>query len=907
MPPSASWWLQRKDEALLDLWGKRSEQAGGSVERVETLPPPPTAVRLKVAGDTITLASPTPLEGEPLFPHLFGVTTQVRGKEVRYQLPLRALNAYLLRHFLKKHHVMVTPEEAKSLTLMANKITKPQVRLASTGKHVEVLIPPLEPYQAILRMVNGYPVANGGYRVALTKVLDLEALSATLEDLPPLAFTREVHALVHAPIPGFDGTVASLKTLPLSLLNVVAANSQSYKSLSKSRKTLEEKMASFGLATLHDLMHFLPRRYIDKSAPQDLRDLMVDEPATIVGRITSVGDLPKSMGVVFTVETSPGNNARAIFWRQHWLKTKFKVGQEVLITGKFGLWNKRPQLGGSSIEDAKEAELLPVVPIYKQSESRGVTSAFILAAQRELFARLGPIALPSYLQGVGRVDYYEAFKELHLPTTLRHHEKVVDSLAYYELVYMQLVIQEAREATLQRRGVMQEASGRNLQEKVRKILPFTLTQGQETAVARLNESLAGDRPTTTLLNAEVGSGKTLVGQMAALRAVEAGQQVAVIGPTEILARQLYETFKKLVDGLAGEGEEITLAFYNGSMKAAEKRALQAQVTAGEVDILVGTSGIMGEKFTYKSLGLVVVDEQQKFGAEQRSSLLTRRKDGLVPDLLMQTATPIPRSTAQVFYGDVDMILLKDRPPGRLPIVTEWLREDPQEVLQQSVNHMWADILQEAEAGNQTFVITPLVRESTTVDAASVERSYEALKEGVFPGLRVAHVHGQMKGEEQAEVMAAFREKKYDILVSSLVVEVGVDIPDATRVVILSADRLGASSLHQIRGRVGRNSKPSRCYLVSLGLTESSEIRLQSLVDSDNGFEVAKVDLKSRGEGKIFGVEQSGASEMVFASLRRHGKWVAQAKEEARSILAGPHRDEALRDAYEKFEIEGRLM
>lgn len=892
---------------MIDLWGDEpSDRVSRAV--VETKISTNRDVVLQLEGQFIKISSRPDLTQHRDFRSLIGVSELRDNPTHSYSIPLRPVNAYVLRHILKDYTIQITPQAAKQLTQEADKVSTPVGRLSETGKHVELQVPPLEVYREVLRTVNGYPLQNGMYRVPIGKVLDLETLSASVESsLPKIKFTQEVRALTRSSIPGFDGTIESLKTIPVGELNVVKANSQAYKNMKKSKKTLEEKLSDFGISTLYDLLTWLPKRYIDKSSPQEIRDLMVDEPATIIGTVVASENMPRNMGVSFQIETESGRGIRVSFWRQQWLKNKFKIGSEVLVTGKYTPWKGQPQLNGTSIEDAKEAAMLPVVPVYKQSESRGITTTFLLSAVRELFSRLGPIPLPSYLAGENRPDYYEAFKELHIPSTLDNHSRIIDSLAYYELVMMQLLMQETKERSVARPGIPMSQTSLDLQAQAVAALPFQLTNSQIRAVDSLNEKLADKRPSTTLLNADVGAGKTLVAQLACLRAVEAGYQAVLVGPTEVLARQLYETFDKLGRLLEERGERVNIAYLSARLKAAEKKKVLAAVKSGEVDIVVGTHSTMGSTVEYKNLGFVAIDEQQKFGAEQRTTLLNSRSDGKIPDLLMQTATPIPRSTAQVFYGDIDMLLLDEKPPGRLPIITKWVEEDPQEVIAQGINPMWSDIRAEAMKGNQTFVITPMVRESSSIDAASVERTFKALSESVFAGLRVGFVHGQMKGDGQKEAMQAFRQKEYDVLVASTVVEVGVDIPDATRVVILSADRMGASSLHQIRGRVGRNDKQSVCYLVSLGRTENSRIRLQSLVDSEDGFEVAKADLFTRGEGKVFSGNQSGASDLMFASLVRHGKWVKQARKEALDILASNERESALEDCRKHFASEGRLV
>jgi len=826
----------------------------------------------------------------------------------QYLLRLTPLNAFVLRRALMGYKNIINPSDVQIMASEADKVPLPEAHLTEDGKHVEIVAPKIKFYTELLSKVNSYPTKTG-YRVEIARVMDLETLSETTESrFPKIKFDRKVLQLNREPIVGFDGTLQSLKDIPIGSLNVVSANNQSWKALKGSKQTLEEKMQSLGINSLYDMLFWLPKRYIDKSKPQDISDLVEGETAVVVGKIDETHEITAGRGgAVFTVKTNTGNTIRTTFFNQKWLLSKFSVGNEVLVTGKFSWWNKKPQISGSSIEHAEEAAMLPIVPIYKQSPSKGITTYFLMASNRELLSRLGDIKLPPYFRQEGRMNYCEALSELHFPSSLAEHKKAVETLAYYELIHMQIIVQEAKEKSELRAGLVIPEGKRKLQAKGIKMMPFELTVSQKRAVVEMNSKLENHLPSSTLLSADVGAGKSAIAQLAALRAVDGGYQAVVIGPTDILARQLFEGFKKLLDKIEEKfGDHIPIIFINGSMKAKEKKEAFKKISDGEISIVVGTHSVMNS-VTYNNLGFVAIDEQQKFGAEQRSKLLTSREDGAIPDIMMQTATPIPRSTAQVFYGDIDMIELAEKPPGRIPIVTEWIREDPNEMIEQITNKVWADIIEEAGKGNQTFIITPLVSESTKIDSASVERTYKSLQQMALSGLRIGFVHGQMKQDLQQQEMDKFRNKEYDVLVSSMVVEVGVDIPDATRVAILSADRLGSASLHQIRGRVGRNSKPSKCYLVSLGKTENSQIRLQSLVDSENGFDIAKADLELRGEGNMFSTEQSGRSEMIFANLAKHRDKINEAKEEAKRILKSPFKDAAIKDSKEKFQSEERII
>lgn len=1279
-----------------DLWADTETE---NKEKIEEKALPVLTVNdgfkaaIQLHGKDIFFASKFNLKDKPEFENFLKVNEHENNNALfNYSVRFNPINSFVMRALLKGIKTEISSTDAKLLSTEADKISVPTVTLSEDKKHVIVTVPGIKAYKDLLVKVNGYPTKEG-YKVALTRVLDLEIMANTIKNgFPKIVFSKEVLQLNRDPIVGFDGTLDSLKKIPVSALNVVNSNSQTWKALKKSSKTLEEKMKSFGIESLHDLLFWLPKRYIDKSKPQEIDDLVEGEPATITGVIDYVAELGGGNGVVFQVKTGTGSTIRTTFFRQKWLKIKFKVGDEVLVTGKFSPWKGQPQLNGSSIEHAVEATMLPIVPVYKQSESKGITTYFIMAANRELLSRIDGLELPVYFKQKGRIDYHTALTELHFPSSLKAHFEAVETLAYYELIYMQLIMQEARENSIDKPGIsMTRNRDRDLQYSAYKNLPFELTDSQKKAVVEMNKKLSTEVPSTVLLNADVGAGKglledeviltpkgwkklkelkkgdkvigrngkptkiigyypqgyqevakitfsdnseiitdlehrwtvmptnqfpakyasghlpeyvistgemisegsinidivqqgrfglitkktpvktnflnsrgnykwkipllsspvefeelekplpldpyifgywlgdgssgslelgvgkddientrslikekwlgyttesidkrndsvslklkkekayglnllrsmnvwrnkhipdyylrsspenrlallqglmdsdgsadlkgyasfgnnnknlidgvielvrslggrayisrerycsypgpsgekivspnlsyevivdmplgmnpfllkrkadryanrvnsrpkksrsltrlitnveklpnkmkticikveapdelfitkdyivthnTIVSQLACLRAVEAGRQAVILAPTDVLARQLFSTFEKLTKPLLVNGKEVKIGFLSGSMKVAEKKPIIKDVNDGVIDVLIGTHSVMASNVKYNDLGLIIIDEQQKFGAEQRTHLLNSREDNLVPDLLMMSATPIPRSTAQVFYGDIDMIELTEKPPGRKPIVTEWIQENPVDIVNDAVNPIWSDVISEAQKGHQTFIITPLVSESDRVDAASVEKSFEALKNVALSGLRLAFVHGRMKPVEQQEIMKKFREKEFDVLIASTVIEVGVDIPDATRVIILSADRLGASSLHQIRGRVGRNNKASKCYLVSLGKTENSQLRLQSLVDSEDGFDIAKVDLKIRGEGTMFSSDQSGHSGMAFASIEKHSERISEAKEEAIRILRSPFRVIALRDAENKFESNGRLF
>lgn len=862
---------------------------------------------LKVSGEDVLIYSRIDLSQFEAFASLYYTEHQRIHGGWKTEVRINPRVALVLKVLLPSK-VLIPSDLKSSFREMLREVDKPVASLAENGKHIEITVPKIRYYRELMSKLGAYPLKNGTYKLLIDKALDLEALgsgilSDTSRKFPAISLDDEVKQLNKEPVPGFDGTVDSLRIIPVSALNVVSADIQTWKQKKGNSKTIEEKLEVFGITKLHDLLFWLPKRYIDKSDPQDISDLIEGETATVLGSITAANSMPNDMGAKFSLELESGKTTDVIFWRQGWLKNKFPVGSEVIITGKFGLYKNRPSLSGSSIDHSDEVALLPIVPIYKQSESKGVTTKFILSAAREMLSRLGDFPLPEYLQAEDRPNYSETLRELHFPTSIENHKVAVDALAYYELVLMQVQIQSSKDEEGQREGLAQLGDKHDYQSIAIDGFPWPLTESQQAAVREINKEMASELPSRILLNSDVGTGKTVVAQLSALRAVDSGKQAVLAAPTEVLARQLYNTFVKLLDSIDSE-DRPSIGLIVGGIPIKERNALKKGAKEGSLDIMVGTHSVLTGTVKYKDLGIVIIDEQQKFGAEQRTYLLNSREDGKVPDLLTQSATPIPRSTAQVFHGEMKMIALSGKPKGRKPIITEWIEEDPREIVSNPLHRLWADVLTEAEQGNQTFVVTPMVNDSPKVDAASVQATFNHLS-GIF-GKRIGMVHGQMKLDEQRATMESFRKKDFDVLVASSVVEVGVDIPDATRVVILSADRFGASSQHQIRGRAGRNSKQGKCYLVSLGKTKSAQKRLQAMVDHTDGFEVAKIDLQTRGEGKIFSTDQAGASELIFASLASHSEKIPLAQQEATRILQSDLAEKAISDSAIRFEQEERL-
>lgn len=810
-------------------------------------------------------------------------------------------SAFALRFALKGHKVKASRDTLEKLKELADRVPMPYATLSTNGANIEMMVPFVKFYYNMMGKIGAWASRSSYYRINVSKLLSVETVNDALDDvgLPRIAFDESVKNLRTDPIQGFDGTLDSLRNVPISELHTVRAFAQTARNKQKSQKTFAEKLEDFGLLNLYDLVMYRPYRFINKSNPDDLYELNNKEPATIIGKVANVGVMNSGKGVTFSIETANGSHVKAQFFRQLWLERRFSKGDEVVVTGKVNFYQGKKSLTGNSIEDAREAITLPIVPVYRQSESRGITTTIILSMVRELLSRAGEIELPVYLPKNDNISLTDAIARVHFPETLQEFYDARDYLALLELTLLQFAIQKESAQSHKMSNV--SMSNTEMQKQGIENLPFNLTGAQERGLDDINEVLSSSKSPSVLLTAEVGAGKSLEALLSCLTAVGSGYQATVVAPVETLAKQLYASFQSFLEKMP---LDINIEYLSPTMKKREKTQVLQGVADGSIDIVVGTHVLLrNESVTYKNLGLVVVDEQQKFGAEQRSGIMRSRSDGMVPDVIMMTATPIPRSYAQTIYGDVRLVVLDEKPPGRLPIETVWIQKHPNDILDQLANDLYTDIITEAKQGHKTFIFAPLVNDSDFIDAASVKNVYEILQNGALSELRVGMIHGKMKQADQQAVMDGFRGDEVDVLVASTVVEVGIDVPTATRVVILSADRLGASSLHQIRGRVGRSDLASKCYLISDPTNEKSAKRLQSVTDHADGFELAKADMEDRGEGNVLGTEQKGKSGMIFATLASHQKLIPQAREHAQKILKSPYALAALKASALRFELE----
>jgi ATP-dependent DNA helicase RecG len=655
-----------------------------------------------------------------------------------------------------------------------------------------------------------------------------------------------------------------------------------------------EALASVGVENLADLLTYYPRRYVDRTNEARIRDLVVGEEAMVlatVERASSRRTRGRPPRTLVTVDVTDGSgHLRVTFFNQAWRERQLTPGTTAALFGKLEMFNGRRQMT-NPVVDLIGNRTGRIVPIYPQSDKAGLSTWEIGDWVAEALRRSQPRGLadpvPEWvLDRYDLISRGEAVAGIHAPESMAHKEVARKRLVLDELIRVQLaLVQRKRHIERTTPGIAQMTAGPLLDAFVDR-LPFDLTSDQQQAIREIAADLAAPHPMHRLLQGDVGAGKTTVAVWTLLAAVEGCHQGAFMAPTEVLAEQHAEGIRALLDGVEVPDSGTSLfgarplrvELLTNRVGAGDRRRILAGLAAGEVDVAIGTHALIQEGVDFASLGAVVIDEQHRFGVEQRAALRDKAGGGPVPDVLVMTATPIPRTAAMTVYGDLDVTVIRSRPAGRQPIVTTWARGAEAEA------GVWAAVRDQVEAGRQAYVVTPLIEESDKLEARSAEDTHAQLAAGELAGLRLGLLHGRMAPADKEATMHQFREGRLDVLVATTVIEVGVDVPNSTVMVILDADRFGIAQLHQLRGRVGRGSEQSWCFLVSDSDTPEAEARLGALVGSTDGFALAEVDLELRGEGTIMGERQKGRSDLRLASLRRDKDWVARAREVAFAII-----------------------
>jgi ATP-dependent DNA helicase RecG len=636
-------------------------------------------------------------------------------------------------------------------------------------------------------------------------------------------------------------------------------------------KGIKEKEARLlnrlGILVFGDLLRHYPTRYQTYPPPTSAADLLMQPIASFVGTVQQVDIAPgpRLHKIVATIADQTGRVSAT--WFRHGRFSPVQVGQRIAISGKLTQFGRNLNFENPDWERVTDQGSEPVhtrrmVPIYPLTS--GLTDRTVrerVKSAVDALADTEPDPLPDWLLKANDLwPLGASLRQVHFPDDAERLKIARRRLAFDELFAIQLVVVQ-RKLNWQSIEAPALTTEQRLLQALLGAQPFTLTGGQQTTLGEILRDIARPQPMTRLLQGEVGSGKTAVAAAALFVAVQNGAQGSLMAPTEILAEQHYRSlttfYERAADALAAVGASMPrVALLTGSTRAPERRRIYQAIADGEVDILVGTQAVIQDTVELKNLGLAVVDEQHRFGVRQRVAL---REKGGHPHLLVMTATPIPRTLALSLYGDLDLSLIGELPPGRQKIKTVLLEPDERSMAYEKIRR-------EAAKGGQAFVICPLVEDSPNLEARAATAEYERLQADDLAGLRLALLHGRMRPAEKDRVMREFRDREHDVLVSTAVVEVGVDIPNASVMLIEGAERFGLAQLHQFRGRVGRGSRPSVCLLATEDASETSLNRLQVMVDSDSGLALAEHDLKLRGPGDYFGVRQSGFPELQVATL-----------------------------------------
>ena len=633
-----------------------------------------------------------------------------------------------------------------------------------------------------------------------------------------------------------------------------------------------KRLAKLGLRTIRDLLEHRPHRYEAAAEEVRIADLLAgEEEVAIVGEVvkTSVRRPSRRLSIVRSQIADDSGRITAIWFNQVWLAEKLLPGTRVRLRGQL----KRNEFAVRSYDLDGASATADFAPVYPASEDVSVKKLRELVGAALIHVRDFPEDLPACVAAeAGLPTKADALHALHRPRDAEDGERGRRRLAFDELLVLQVGLVRRRQGSEEARAPALGEAG-ELVARYRELLPFSLTDHQERAIAEIDADLAQAKPMERLLQGEVGSGKTVVAVYALLRAVEAGKRGALMAPTETLAEQHFLTIEEPLREL-------------GVAVALLTRSVKDDVAGAQV--VVGTHALIQEGVDLDELAVAVVDEQHRFGVEQRRAIT----GGRTPHVLHMTATPIPRTLALTVYGDLSVSEIAKPPANRKPVKTAWVTEERS-------GEAYRRLRKHLDEGRQAYVVCPLIEETETSVARAAEREAERLRKGELRGYRVGLLHGRLRPAERRDLMARFKARELDVLVATTVIEVGVDVPNATIMIVQEADRFGLAQLHQLRGRVGRGAEQSYCLLVSRAkeeLTDSAVARLEALVRTNDGFELAEVDLEIRGEGQLLGTRQAGLSDLRFTRLRSDRRLLEQAREVAETLVdyEGPLNDEVER-------------
>ena len=694
---------------------------------------------------------------------------------------------------------------------------------------------------------------------------------------------------------------------------------------------LAELLAAKDIQTLDDLLHYLPFRYEDRLNPRGIAELRAGEMATVIAEVRTSGLFRTRRMPIFQMTAGQGRTRlKCIWFNATYLRDKFKPGQIVALYGKVEedyrggeLQLTQPQFEiigeADGVSDSAEQKLAAsleigrIVPIYESTGQGRLSSRWFRRVIHTALENLAP-ELPDAIPPVVRrhlslISPREALQKVHWPDPGESIEDLQSSrtpahvrLIFEELFFVELGLELKRREQKAQTGIAFRLDDR-ARAAIKKILPFHPTSAQKRVLKEIASDMEKPFPMRRLLQGDVGSGKTIVAFESAIIAMENGYQVALMAPTEILAQQHYFSARRILESA---GYRVVLL--TGSMEDDRKRETRRHISQGNAQLVIGTHALIEQKVEFAKLGMVIVDEQHRFGVLQRFKLMKKSSDDHVgtgrspsraqpreplqaeqrsaaspePDVLVMTATPIPRTLALTLYGDLDVSVIDELPPGRTPIVTRCVSDERSP-------EVWDFVRRQAAAGHQTYVVYPVIEENEENELKAAMKMYKELSNRIFPDLRVAVLHGRMDPDLKEQVMRLFQKGEVDILVATTVIEVGVDVANATMMVIEHAERFGLAQLHQLRGRIGRGAAKSYCVLMTGGkVSEDGERRLEAMVRTSDGFQIAELDLELRGPGEFFGTRQAGMPSFQVANLIRDRQLLEAAKREAAAVLAGPN-------------------